>query len=64
MQKTKKSIAKKFKITATGKVLFRKPGFRHFLRRKSTVRLRQAGCDQKLDSAALSKHVKACLPFA
>ncbi|MDR1254509.1 MAG: 50S ribosomal protein L35, partial [Puniceicoccales bacterium] len=37
MQKTKKSIAKKFKITGTGKVLHRKPGFRHFLRRKSTV---------------------------
>jgi large subunit ribosomal protein L35 len=64
MQKTRKSIAKKFKITGTGKVLHRKPGFRHFLRRKSTVCLRKARGDQALESAALAKQVKAGLPFA
>jgi large subunit ribosomal protein L35 len=64
MQKTKKSIAKKFKITGTGKVLHRKPGFRHFLRRKSTVCLRKACNDQTLGSAALAKQVKSSLPFA
>lgn len=64
MQKTKKSIAKKFKITATGKVLFRKPGYRHFLRHKSAVRRRKANCDLKYDNAALANHVKECMPFA
>lgn len=63
MQKTRKSIAKKFKITGTGKVMFRKPGYRHFLRHKSPVRLRKAGSDRCLDSTALSHTVKEAMPF-
>lgn len=63
MQKTRKSIAKKFKITGTGKVMFRKPGYRHFLRHKSPVRLRKAGHDGCLDSIALSHTVKEAMPF-
>jgi large subunit ribosomal protein L35 len=31
MQKTKKSIAKRFKLTARGKLVRRTPGFRHLL---------------------------------
>lgn len=31
MQKTKKSVAKRFKLTVTGKMVRRTPGFRHLL---------------------------------
>ena len=64
MQKTRKSIAKKFKITATGKVIFRRPGYRHFLRHKSPSRLRKAGKDLCLDNAKQVSTVKDAMPFA
>lgn len=64
MQKTRKSIAKKFKITGTGKVVFRKPGYRHFLRHKSPSCLRRATKDLCLDNARQSITVKAAIPFA
>ena len=35
MQKTKKSVAKRFKLTAKGKLVRRTPGFRHLLAAKS-----------------------------
>jgi len=38
--KTRKSVAKRFKITATGKVLFRGAGRRHLLQGKSSKRRR------------------------
>jgi large subunit ribosomal protein L35 len=38
--KTKKSVAKRFKITATGKVLRRSAGRRHLLQTKSPKRRR------------------------
>jgi large subunit ribosomal protein L35 len=63
MQKTRKAIAKKFKITASGKILRRKPGFRHFLRRKSTVQKRKAAHDIALPRG-LAQQVKRALPFA
>ena len=64
MQKTRKSIAKKFKITATGKVVLRKPGYRHFLRHKSPARLRKATKDICLDNATQAATVKEAMPFA
>ena len=50
MNKTHKGIAKRFKITGTGKVVFRKPSKRHLRRKLSTkqVRARQGhgtSCD-------------------
>lgn len=39
-QKTKKSAAKRFKLTATGKVKFRHPGTGHLLTGKTTKRKR------------------------
>ncbi|MGF1529938.1 MAG: 50S ribosomal protein L35 [Puniceicoccaceae bacterium] len=48
MQKSKKSITKRFKITGTGKLRRRKPGHRHLLRKKSTKQLRSATQDQSL----------------
>ncbi len=39
--KTKKSVAKRFKVTKTGKVLFRQQGFRHLRSKKSKSWLRR-----------------------
>ena len=64
MQKTKKSVAKKFKVTGTGKVMLRKPGYRHFLRNKSNSQSRRAGKDVCLDNAKQVATVKAAMPFA
>jgi large subunit ribosomal protein L35 len=62
MQKTKKSVAKRFKITATGKLLRRTPGFRHLLAAKSTKSKRRATRD-KLVAAGHAAALKQCLPF-
>lgn len=62
MQKTKKSVAKRFKITGTGKMIRRTPGFRHLLANKSTKSKRRATRDKRVapgHAAALMK----CLPF-
>lgn len=45
MIKTRKSIAKKFKVTGTGKVIHRSPGKRHFLRNKATKQKRRMSKD-------------------
>ncbi len=43
LSKTKKSAKKRFKITANGKVSYRKSGRRHLLGHKSAKRKRQLG---------------------
>ena len=63
MQKTKKSIAKRFKITASGKVLSRSPGKRHLLSAKSVKQRRTMGHD-KHASAGVAAIVKKAVPFA
>jgi large subunit ribosomal protein L35 len=62
MQKTKKSVAKRFKLTATGKLMRRTPGFRHLLAAKSTKSKRRASRD-KLVAPGHAKPLKRCLPF-
>lgn len=62
MQKTKKSIAKRFKLTATGKLVRRTPGFRHLLGAKSTKSKRRASRD-KLVAEGHAKPLKRALPF-
>jgi len=61
MIKTRKSIAKKFKVTGTGKVLRRSPGKRHFLRNKSVKQKRHMGQD-KVCPPGLAKIVKIGCP--
>jgi large subunit ribosomal protein L35 len=61
--KTRKSVAKRFKITGTGKVLRTRGGRRHLLQCKSSKRKR------KLAKSILVHHsdtarIKANLPFA
>lgn len=62
MQKTKKSVAKRFKLTSTGKLVRRTPGFRHLLAAKSTKSKRRASKD-KLVAEGHAKPLKRCLPF-
>jgi len=62
MQKTKKSVAKRFKLTATGKLLRRTPGFRHLLAAKSTKAKRRARHDKPV-SPGHAAALKRCLPF-
>lgn len=62
MQKTNKSVAKRFKLTATGKLLRRTPGFRHLLGKKSTKAKRRATRDKPV-SPGHAAALKRCLPF-
>ncbi|MFT3780540.1 MAG: 50S ribosomal protein L35 [Nibricoccus sp.] len=63
MQKTKKSVAKRFKLTATGQLMRRTPGFRHLLSAKSTKAKRRASHDKHV-SPGHAAALKLCLPFA
>jgi large subunit ribosomal protein L35 len=60
--KTRKAVAKRFKITGTGKILRRKQGARHLLQKKNRKRKRFLG-KACLVSDADVKRVKASLPF-
>ncbi len=61
MQKTRKSVAKRFKITGTGKLLRRSPGQRHMMSSKSTKQKRRNGKD-KLVSPGHAKIFMKTLP--
>jgi large subunit ribosomal protein L35 len=56
MRKTHKGIAKRFKVTGTGKVTHRKPGQRH-LRRKKTNKQVQAGRQNQVLAPGMAKRV-------
>jgi large subunit ribosomal protein L35 len=60
--KTRKGVAKRFKITGSGKVVRRRQGKRHLLRRKNAKRRRRLG-----QTALVAKcdipNIKADLPF-
>jgi large subunit ribosomal protein L35 len=60
--KTKKSVAKRFKITGTGKVLRSMAGRRHLLQGKSSKRRRKLGGRVLVDKTDVYK-VLQCLPF-
>jgi large subunit ribosomal protein L35 len=63
MQKTKKSIVKRYKITASGKVLRRSPGKRHLLSSKSIKQKRAMGHDKQV-TPGIAAMVKKAIPFA
>ena len=63
MQKTKKSIVKRFKITASGKILRRSPGKRHLLSAKTIKQKRAMGHD-KMATPGIAAIVKKAVPFA
>ena len=62
MQKTKKSIAKRFKLTGSGKLVRRSPGQRHLLRKK-TVKQKRRNSRDKLVSPGQAAQLKKALPF-
>ena len=61
--KTRKAVAKRFKVTGTGKVLRRKQGKRHLLQCKNRKRKRNLGKVTLVSDADL-RNVKENLPFA
>jgi large subunit ribosomal protein L35 len=61
--KTRKSVAKRFKITATGKVLRTRGGRRHLLQCKSSKRKRKLAKSVLVHDSDAAR-VKANLPFA
>lgn len=61
--KTRKAVAKRFKVTGTGKILRRKQGKRHLLRSKNRKRKRNLG-KVTLVSKADIKAVRENMPFA
>lgn len=59
--KTKKSAAKRYSVTGTGKIKYKKQGLRHILTKKSTKRkrnLRSSGILCKTEE----KRIKKLLP--
>ena len=61
--KTKKSVAKRFKITATGKVLRHRAGRRHLAQTKNAKRLRRLGKSTVVDATDVYR-IKQNLPFS
>ncbi len=60
--KTRKSAAKRYKITATGKVKYKKQGLRHILTKKSSKRKRKLRTLDTLSNTE-QKRVKKLLPY-
>ncbi|MBA7626464.1 50S ribosomal protein L35 [subsurface metagenome] len=60
--KTKKSAAKRYKLTGTGKVRYKKQGLRHILTKKSSKRKRRLRLPAIL-STVEKKRVKKLLPY-
>ena len=60
--KTKKSVAKRFKITASGKILRARAGKRHLLQGKSSKRRRSMAGTVVVDSTD-EYRIKQSLPF-
>ncbi len=61
--KTRKAVAKRFKVTGSGRVLRRKQGKRHLNRRKNSKRLRRLG-QPALVAKCDEKNIKMDLPFS
>lgn len=62
MQKTKKAISKRFKITGTGKVMFRSKGHRHLLSAKTKGQKQRMNKDQQV-SPGFSAQIHRAIPF-
>jgi large subunit ribosomal protein L35 len=61
--KTKKAVAKRFKITARGKVMRMRSGKRHLLSTKSPKRRRSLGTAKEVDSTDTYR-ITQNLPFS
>lgn len=61
--KTKKSAAKRYHVTGTGKVRYKKQGLRHILTKKNAKRKRRLRLSATL-SPVESKRVRQLMPYA
>ena len=61
--KTKKAATKRFKITATGKVLRARAGRRHMAQTKNAKRRRRLGKAAVLDKTDMYR-ITQCMPFS
>lgn len=61
MQKTKKSVAKRFKLSAKGKLMHRSPGTRHIANTKNRKQKRRLGQAKAL-SETHAVPLRRCLP--
>jgi large subunit ribosomal protein L35 len=61
--KTRKSVAKRFRITATGKVLRSRSGKRHLMATKNAKRRRSLGTAKLVDKTDVDR-IKRNLPFS
>ena len=61
--KTKKAAAKRYKITGSGKVRYKKQGLRHILTKKNAKRKRRLRLSATL-SPVETKRVKQLMPYA
>ncbi|NLO74279.1 MAG: 50S ribosomal protein L35 [candidate division WS1 bacterium] len=60
--KTKKSAAKRYQVSGTGKVMHRQIGMNHLLSKKSAQRKRQLNQDGELTGAEASR-AKRLVPY-
>ena len=60
--KTRKSAAKRYKVTSSGKVKYKKQGLRHILTKKSSKRKRKLRTLGTLNSTE-NRRVKKLLPY-
>jgi large subunit ribosomal protein L35 len=56
--KTRKSVAKRFKVTGTGKLMRQRPGKRHILTKKSSKRKRSLSKAVVVDSGQLKMYAR------
>lgn len=61
--KTRKSVAKRFKITGTGKIVRNRPGKRHLMASKNAKRRRKLGSPALVDKTDYAR-VMENLPFS
>jgi len=60
--KTRRSAKKRYKLTGSGKVMFKKQGLRHILTKKTTKRKRNLRAAGILDETEARK-VRVMLPY-
>lgn len=61
--KTKKAVAKRFKLTASGRLKMSQAGRRHLAASKNRKRKRQLAMPKMVADADV-KRMKVCLPFS
>ncbi|MBU0709374.1 MAG: 50S ribosomal protein L35 [Candidatus Omnitrophica bacterium] len=61
--KTKKGVAKRFKLTKTGKIKYHSEGKRHLLSSKGKKRKRKLRKASMLEGSKERKYIKRMLPY-